>query len=182
MRKSGVLAKIEAGIHRASHYGLWASGGFMLLMLLTVVIDVSARIAKVPIKGAYDSGEILMACITYTALAYTQFEKGHIRVDILLSRFPKRTIQVLDAIMLLACAVTALLIAYAMTGRVWSIVFASGPAPVSLLLSIPLWPFLALVALGSLLLGLEFTIDACRSGWRAVHGGAFVVPVTGRTE
>ncbi|MCX8125769.1 MAG: TRAP transporter small permease, partial [Dehalococcoidia bacterium] len=155
MRKHRAIALIESGVHTASRVSLRASGVFMLLMLLTVIIDVSTRLMRLPVKGAYDLGEIFMVCITYTAIGYTQHEKGHIRVDILLSKLPKRAIQVLDTLTHTACASVAFLIAYAMAGRVWSIISGTGPAPVSLLLAIPLWPFLTIVTVGSLLLGLE---------------------------
>lgn len=179
MKKSGAIASIENGIHRASRLSLYASGVFMLLMLLTVVIDVSTRMIRVPVKGAYDMGEILMVCITYTALAYTQYEKGHIRVDILLSRLPKRAIQVIDVLTHMACASVAFLITYAMAGRVWSIIIGAGPAPVSLLLAIPIWPFLVVVTVGSALLGLELIVDVSRTVVRIFRGGDLVIPVTG---
>lgn len=179
MRNNRVLKSVEAGIHRASKLGLYASASFMMMLLVSVVVDVVTRLARLPVKGTYDLGEILMVCITYTAIACTQQEKGHIRVDILLGRLPKRIIQILDTITISACAIVSLLIAYTMAGRVLSIISGTGPAPVSLLLSIPIWPFLLIISIGSLLLGLEFIIDAVRSFWRALHGGPLIIPVTG---
>jgi len=179
MRQSGFLKKMESGIHQTGRIALYCSAGFMLVMLLVVVVDVVARVARVPLKGSYDLGEILMACITYTAIAYTQYEKGHVRVDIVLGRLPRRVAMALDALTLLASTAVALLIAWAMGGRVLGIITSPNPGPVSPLLEWPLYPFYIIVMLGSLLLGLELLIDAIRSGVHAARGGDLVTPITG---
>jgi len=119
--KRGAIQRIESGVHRAGRVALYGSAGFMLVMLLVVVADVVMRLARVPLKGAYDLGEMLMVCITYTALAFTQYEKGHVRVDILLARLPRRVALGLDTVTLTACSGVAFLITWAMTGRVWEV-------------------------------------------------------------
>jgi TRAP-type C4-dicarboxylate transport system permease small subunit len=179
VRRLGAIRRIANGVHFAGRVALYSSAIFLMVMLLVVVADVVTRFARVPFKGAYDLGEMLMVCITYTALAFTQYEKGHVRVDILLARLPRRVALGLDTITLTACAVVAFLITWAMTGRVWEVFSDPGPDPVSLLLGWPLSPLYLLMAVGAFLLGLEFLIDAVRSGAHAVRGGDPVVPLTG---
>jgi TRAP-type C4-dicarboxylate transport system permease small subunit len=172
-----MLSRIEKGIHAASKWGLWASSAFLFIMMLGVVVDVSARLVGKPVKGFYDIGEVLMVALTYSAVAYAQYEKTHVRVDILLGRFPKRFARFLDTLMMLASAGVSGLITWAMASRAASIISSPGQGPVTGLLEITHTPFIIIVAIGCFLMMLEFLVDAVRSAVHLVRKGPGVYPV-----
>lgn len=43
-----------------------------------------------PIIGTVERGEVILAAIVFLGLGYTQLVKGHVNVELLLSRFPPR--------------------------------------------------------------------------------------------
>jgi len=178
MGKRGVLASLESGIHTASKWGLWISSAFLFVMMLGVVVDVSARIIGKPVKGFYDIGEVLMAALVYAAVGYTQFDKSHVRVDILVGRLPRRAARFLDTLMMLASAGVSGLLTWAMASRAASIISSTGQGPVTGLLEIPHTPFIVIVALGCFLMTLEFLIDTIRSASHLARKGPGVYPVS----
>ncbi len=51
-----------------------------------------------PITGVFEVTEFSMACLVFCALAYTQTRKGHVAVDIFVSRFPRKGQRIIDII------------------------------------------------------------------------------------
>jgi len=74
--------------------------GILMVMMFLTVVDVCLRFLPFtkPIVGAYEMSEFMMVILVFFALAYTETTKGHIRVDILVSRFPPRTQAIIDSI------------------------------------------------------------------------------------
>jgi TRAP-type C4-dicarboxylate transport system permease small subunit len=74
-------------------------GGIAVLSLMGLATgNVVLRIFHMPYRGAYEIVSFLGAVVIAFALAYTQKRKGHIVVDILTEKFPKKLNRVLDAI------------------------------------------------------------------------------------
>jgi TRAP-type C4-dicarboxylate transport system permease small subunit len=74
-------------------------GGIAVLSLMSLATgNVVLRIFHMPYRGAYEIVSFLGAVVIAFALAYTQKRKGHIVVDILTEKFPKKLNRVLDAI------------------------------------------------------------------------------------
>ena len=65
--------------------------GVLAVMMFLTATDVTLRyVFNRPIPGAFELTEFLMATLVAFALAYTQVHKGHINVDLIISRFPPR--------------------------------------------------------------------------------------------
>jgi len=78
--------------------GYIAAAALFLMMLLTTV-DVGGRyLFQAPIMGVYELTEFMMVCVVFFSLAYTQSRKGHVEVDILVGRFPKRVQEALTIV------------------------------------------------------------------------------------
>ncbi|MCI5078096.1 TRAP transporter small permease [Oricola sp.] len=69
------------------------------LMLLTVV-TVVFRAVGIAFPGTYVLAELLLIPAISFSLVYAAWEKGHTRVDLLISRFPERVQSLLEALML----------------------------------------------------------------------------------
>lgn len=76
-----------------------AGVGILMVMMSLTVVDVFLRfVFNKPIVGAYEMSEFMMVILVFFALAYTETIKGHVKVDILVSRFPPRAQAVIDSI------------------------------------------------------------------------------------
>jgi TRAP-type C4-dicarboxylate transport system permease small subunit len=79
--------------------GLMVIGGAALIALMLLATgNVILRIFQIPFSGAYEILSFMGAVVTASALGYTQREKGHIVVDILSEKYPKKVKQMVNAL------------------------------------------------------------------------------------
>lgn len=136
--------------------------GILLLMMFLTVGDVIGRylVGRLPffqpIPGTFELTEFMLVLIVFAALGYTQVRRGHISIDVVVSRFSPRTQSVIDSITyLLSLALFSLV--------TWqSAVYAHRlfeERDVSGILLVPIYPFLIVVALGSFLFCLVLLVN-----------------------
>jgi len=112
--------------------------------------------------------EYWMVCVVFLSVAYTLRSRGHINIDIVLRRFSKRVIIILEAITaFLSLLITCFLVErgidwflYAFSSHMYSM----GP------MHTLLWPIFIIVPIGLAMLALEFVLHFYRSVVRAVRG------------
>jgi len=81
---------------------MWFGGILLIGITLLTVGDVFGRSAlSVPIHGTIELVQMMLVCITFAGIVYTTAKNGHVKVELILSRFPKGGQNVLTAIMLL---------------------------------------------------------------------------------
>jgi TRAP-type C4-dicarboxylate transport system permease small subunit len=72
------------------------------LMMLLTVADVSGRyFFNSPISGATEISRLMMVLIVFPALGWAALGKTHVRVDLLVTRFPPRAQAIINIITLL---------------------------------------------------------------------------------
>jgi len=131
--------------------------GFLVLLMLVSLIDVfGRRFFNAPLRGSRELSELCFCFVTFLPLAYCAVKGVHIDVEIMVSRFPKRLQNSLGAAIIL-CAAT-------MLGMItWQLVVYGTRMYTmnqeSAILGIPVYPFLYLAALGSLLYALVYLIQ-----------------------
>ena len=91
----GFLEKINRALNNAL---IWIAGCFLLVMILLTCANVFLRLIWTPVRGTFELMGYFGAIITAFALAYTQLNRGHIAVDILVLRFSKKTQRILSGI------------------------------------------------------------------------------------
>jgi TRAP-type C4-dicarboxylate transport system permease small subunit len=139
----------------------WIAIAVMSVVVLVVVANVIGRyIFRQPIVGTVELVQILAVVLVFFVLGYTELKGGHVSVDLLVSRFPRRVRAILLGIMTLFSAVLAGFI-------FWQGLFMGlkdlFPAPVTTVtLSIPVAPFLFCLSFGSLLFALVLLLHAFR--------------------
>jgi TRAP-type C4-dicarboxylate transport system permease small subunit len=151
----GSLTRKIEGFHRFLTY-LSAAG--MLMMLLPTVADVIARILfNAPISGTIEFTGLVMAFVIYMGVPYAQTEGAHVRVTFAVDRLSQKTKQALNLFVYLFSIGILGFFVYA-TGseaihsyRIGEYFFGST--------RFPLWPSRALVAIGLILLSLQFSVD-----------------------
>jgi TRAP-type C4-dicarboxylate transport system permease small subunit len=89
------------------------STGNLALMMMLIVIDVVGRyIFNMPIDGAFELTEFMMAIFVPFALVYCQKKKGHIVVDLVFGRLPAWLRRLLEKITLVLTIVYFALISW----------------------------------------------------------------------
>jgi len=125
--------------------------------MLLVTSDVLGRfLFNRPVLGTAEISLNLMIIAVYCAVAYCALVKGHVGVDLLVSRLPRRGQAITDSVTVFGCLVLLSLIARASAE---TLVFSWTRREVSAMLDIPAWPFRAVLVIGVVMLCLVLLID-----------------------
>jgi len=128
----------------------------LLAMMFLLTADVTLRYAvNRPIAGSLELTEFMMAAVVFLGLAYAQAQRAHVRVDLIVTRLPRRPQAALDSITLLLSILLYAFIAWKGYERAVELL---QKGLVSDLLRIPHFPFRILVAIGAALLCLELVL------------------------
>ena len=158
MERIGYL--VEALVTKTTTIFTWISGLTILAMMGLIVADVTARyLLKSPMKGAMDLGQMMLILIGFLGMAYTQSEKGHVRVEFVTARLSGSKQLVLETITSILGAFIVGLMAIQMARHGFHILASSEAAPKTNLLFIPHAPFILIAALGCLLFSLRLVLD-----------------------
>jgi len=147
----------EKGIKKMSNVLMYVGTSMLLIMMLLGTADVVGRyLFNSPIIGTIEIFEILLPIISLLGLAYTQKEKGHIRVDLLYSRFPHRPQAVIGLGITIWSIILFILIAW--QGTMTAISYWEQDRLISNI-HVPIYLIQLLVPLGAVALCLVLVID-----------------------
>jgi TRAP-type C4-dicarboxylate transport system permease small subunit len=76
----------------------WVAGCTLVVMMLLTSADVVGRSFGRPIPGTYEIVEFLSAITISFALAYTQFSRSHVSIDLFIEKLPVKARKVVDII------------------------------------------------------------------------------------
>jgi TRAP-type transport system small permease protein len=141
----------KAGVVSA-FMGRLGSAALVIMMLLTTV-DVIGRQFNHPVLGALELTEYLVLIVILSMLSYTQKEKGHVNVDMLIRHFSPRAQAVVDIITNLLCLALMILITYKGFEYALDSMEAGESSPN---LSIPKYPLAFFMVLCTAALALEY--------------------------
>ena len=138
------LNKIAYPISRAiSRVG----AGILALMMFLTAMDVLLRyFLNRPISGALALTQYMMVVIVVSGLGYCTVEKGHVRVEVFIERFPLKTQTILNVITSLLSLGLFVLITRQAVVYTGLLLDANLTSPV---LFIPTFPFAIILALGT---------------------------------
>ncbi len=146
---------------------------FLVAMMLLTTVDVGLRYAlNRPITGSYELTQFMMTILVAFGLAYTAVHKGHINVDMVIIRLSPRVQAVTNATTcLLSLGVFALVawqsIKYGESLRLAGLTSAQ--------LLVPIYPFVFVIAFGSILLCLVFVYNLLEYLGKVVEGSRWKV-------
>jgi TRAP-type C4-dicarboxylate transport system permease small subunit len=138
---------------------LLACAALVAMMLLTFA-DVVLRLLRRPIPGTYELVGFLGAVGVSFALAYTSAEKGHIAVDLLVGKLPKRMQLLIDGI---ASVISGCLFGLVTWQSLLYGLDLKKSGEVSLTLGMPLYPVLYGIAAGCALLCIVLLAEGLQS-------------------
>ncbi len=137
-------------------------------MMLLTVADVFMRyFLRLPILGTTELTENMMVCLTFFGLAWCAAQQSHLRVDLVMSRFPPRVQSFVESMTTLAGLVMVALIAWR---SLIEGIAVQELNIISSLLRIPAFPFYYVIALGSALLALVMVAQVIQHIGKAVRG------------
>ena len=68
-----------------------------LIMLLTVADVVGRRVFNQPVTAAYEVNGLLLVIAVFFTIAHCQFLKGHVTIELVVSRLRQRTQDIIDS-------------------------------------------------------------------------------------
>ncbi|RZB30361.1 MAG: hypothetical protein SRB1_02641 [Desulfobacteraceae bacterium Eth-SRB1] len=142
----------------------WIAAGAIVSMMLLTTADVILRVFRCPIPGTYEIVGLLGAVVISFSLAYTSVERGHIAVEFLVQKLPKKVRIFISAINEFLCLFFFGLLTW-QTILLASDLKESGE--VSLTLQMPIYPYVFGIAMGCGLLFLVLLKDFIKSVSRA---------------
>lgn len=147
----------------------------ILLMAISVNLDVFGRNAfNQPIPGVNEFIGLSIVAVVFLQMANTLQEDRHVSNDIIIrliaGSHPRLTAALYSLFHLIGAALMAIIMIY-----VWPLVvenyqggYYAGTAGI---VEIKIWPFMAVVVIGSVTTAIQFLIDAWRLARQATRGG-----------
>lgn len=146
----GILDKAARLLAPADRFSSLLSAAGMAVFMLMVALtfaDVFLRyLFGRSVPGTVELTELLMVIVVFSSIAATQWQKSHVTMDILTSRLRKPARALLETVTGLWSIVIALLCAW----TTWR--YGLKTSSVTLVLRIPLWPFIYFAGFGFCLL------------------------------
>lgn len=146
----------EKFIHGLAHRLNWIAASAVVVIMVLITTDVVLRLFRHPIPGTYEIVGLMGTVIISFSLACTSMQKGHIAVDFLIQKLPRKSQLMIAAINDFLGSILFGIIAWQ------SIVYAIALKQnneVSLTIQLPIYPFAAGIAIGCGLLCLVLLIQ-----------------------
>lgn len=158
MKMDKMLTTIIKGIHATVRAFTWIGACAAAAMVIVIIINVIGRfLFRQPLHGTIELVELMTVVVVFSVLAYTELRRGHVHVDLVVSRFHRRAKAIVASIMCFAGTAFFIAMAWKAGELMWANLFPSIRETDTL--SIPFAPFVFVMAIGSLLLGLEMLIN-----------------------
>ena len=151
-----IYRSLERVVSRISRGANSAGAGVLVVMMLLITMDVLLRyFLNRPVKGSFELVEFMMAIVVCLGMAYTGVQKGHVAVEIVVSRFSPRVQALIDSFNYLVSTILFSLISWKSVVQA-KVLGVSGLT--SAILYVPVYPFVFVLAFGSGLLSLVFLV------------------------
>lgn len=152
---------VEGPVYRLSRWVTVISAAAALGVMVLVTVDVlMRRFLNMPITGSFEISCALLVVIIFCCVAWVMTIRGHIVVDIFSHRYPERLGDIIGRIALFLSMIVVGLICWG------SILFGLEQYRVgeaSVLLRLPVAPFVFVLAFGSALLALVLLVQFINS-------------------
>ena len=158
MQLDKLVVTIRKPVHALIRVLTWIASGALAIMMLLVVSNVLTRfLFNKPLLGTIELVEMVVVIVVFFAVAYTEVRRGHVSVELVFLRLPRRTQAILLSIVYFFSAAYFLTMGSRSVGLAWSELFPKIRG--TDVLAIPFAPFMFVIALGSLVLGLEMLMN-----------------------
>jgi len=150
LKKTGVFSSLLSYLGAAALFGM---------MTLTTLDVIFRYVFNSPILGAFEITEFLVLLVIFSFLGYTQSQKSHISVDLLVATFPKKLQEIIELFNHAICFFLMVVITWMGTVNALDLMEAGERSPN---LAIPDYPFAFFLVLGCTITFIEFARDCLR--------------------
>lgn len=159
---------LEKTVFPVSRFLLYIGQFALAMMVILTVADVFLRyVFNRPILGSYELTEFMMAVLVFSTIGYTMVVKGHVVVDLVFTKLPQRSRDILECITSFIAFILFAIVAWRNAlhaGTAW------GRNDVTAELFIPISPFILFVAIGVAVLSLVLFTQFIQSLTKAIKG------------
>lgn len=160
------MSHLERSVSSIARKFNWVAAAAVIAMMVLTCADVILRFFRHPIPGTYEMVGLLGTIVVSFSLAHTSVMRGHISVEFVIQKLPKRVQIVIDGInSLLGAALFGLI--------TWqSLLYAKNlmhTGEVSMTLQMPIFPFVYGISIGSGILCLVLLIEFSQSLNRTIQ-------------
>jgi len=85
-----MIQKLEKAVQRVGYLALYVSMALLAGVMFFTAVDVVGRYFGHPIQGSYQISELILVWIVCLSWPYLTEKKGHVRVEMLVSKLPPR--------------------------------------------------------------------------------------------
>jgi len=151
MKKRAKAYAFKKAINTLSRWVYIVCGaGCLLGLIVLITADVALRfLFNHPIMSSHELVMFMMGIAVFTMLSFTATQKGHVKIELLASRFPERIQKILEIIMSILSVGLFALISQQTIVRAKSL---QSEGLTSSILHIPVYPFYLFAAFGFALL------------------------------
>jgi TRAP-type C4-dicarboxylate transport system permease small subunit len=143
--------------NNAGRIAFYVSATFLFLMMVLTGLDVTGRyFFNAPVQGSFEITTLFMSIIVALGLSYCALEKAHVRVDIITMNLSQKVQTILDCITNFFSFALCALITWQIIPRAVNMIDAN---ITTLVLRIPVFPFVFIVCLGMAVLSIVFLKD-----------------------
>ena len=118
-------------------------------MFLTVADVFGRRFLNKPVSGSYEISEMLLVIVIFSTVAYCQLLRGHVTIDLLVSRLRQKTQAVINSLVYILFLVTFGILSWQLYVNAIELVEKNWVTGTILL---PVYPFAFIAAIGCTLL------------------------------
>lgn len=160
------MAYLERITQWLSRWFNWVAAGGVVAMMVLTTADVIGRSFRRPIPGTFEIIGFLCVVVVAFAIAYTQILRGHISVEIVVSRLPQRAQGIIGSIMCLLGLSLFILLAWQSIGLARDVWVSGWVSPTE---KIPFFPFIYGIALACVPICLVLLVEFLKSLAKAVR-------------
>jgi len=153
------LNTIRRGLHAVIMVTAWIGAAALIILVLVTFANVIARyVLRKPLMGAVEISQLFLVVTVFFGVAYTEVRKQHVTFDEVVALFPRRLRAITIGAMYFLVGAYALVMSWQET--LLAISYMVPAIRVTDVLKIPIAPAMFVIAIGSLLWGMELMLNA----------------------
>jgi TRAP-type C4-dicarboxylate transport system permease small subunit len=157
--QSNLLGSFRKGLHAVIMFFTWIGAAALIILVLTTFANVLGRyLLRKPLTGAVEISQLFLVVTVFFGVAYTEVRKQHVTFDEVVVHFPQRLRAATIGMMYFLVGVYALVMSWQET--LLAISYMLPQIRVTDVLKIPIAPAMFIIAIGSLLWGMELLLNA----------------------
>jgi len=157
--QSNPLISIRKGLHSVIMFFTWIGAAALIILVLTTFSNVLGRyLLRKPLTGAVEISQLFLVVTVFFGVAYTEVRKQHVTFDEVVALFPHRLRAITIGVMYFLVGLYALVTSWQET--LMAISYMVPAIRVTDVLKIPIAPAMFVIAIGSLLWGIELMLNA----------------------